>query len=116
MEIFQGSDPNEILNEMLAHMKTQTENPALRHSGFRLDEVLFLDVSFHQLNLTRDSSNPPLSSWIANKKAVINPKNENDKECFKWAVTAALHHKEIKSNPERVSNIKRYVDNYNFSE
>ena len=39
------------------------------------------------------------------QKAVINPKNENDEECFKWAVTAALHHEEIKSHPERISNI-----------
>ena len=111
-EIFQGSDLNEIINEMFSHMKTQIENPALRESRFRFDEVLFLDVSFHQLNLTRDSSYLPLLSWIAKKKAVINPKNEDDKH-FKWAVTATLHHKEIKSHPERLSNIKQYIDNYN---
>ena len=45
----------------------------------------------------------------------INPKNENDEECFKWAVTAALHYKEIKSHPERVSNIVGYTNNYNWS-
>ena len=58
----------------------------------------------------------PLPSWIANKKGVINPKNENDEEYFKWAVTAALHYKEIKSHPERVPNIMRYANNYNWSE
>ena len=35
-EIHQGSDLNEIINEMLAHMKTQIENPALTNSRFRL--------------------------------------------------------------------------------
>ena len=25
--------------------------------------------------------------------------NENDEECFKWAVTVALHHEEIGKNP-----------------
>ena len=50
-----------------------------------------------------------------NKKVVINPKNENDEECFKWAVTAALHHGDIKSHPERVSNIVGYANNYNWS-
>ena len=64
-------------------MKTQIENPALTNSSFGFDEVLFLDVNFHQLNLTRGSSYIPLPNWIANKKAVINPKNENDEECFK---------------------------------
>ena len=51
-EIFQGSDLDEIVNEMLAHMKTQIENPALSDSGSRFNEVLFIDVNFHQLNLT----------------------------------------------------------------
>ena len=114
-EIFQGSDLDEIVNEMLAHMKTQIENPALTNSRFVFDEILFLDVSFYQLNLTRGSSYIPLPSWITNKKVVINPTNENDEECFKWAVTVALHHKEIKSHPERISNIMGYTNNYNWS-
>ena len=115
MEIFQGSNLNEIVNEMLAHMKMQIENPALANSRFVFNEVLFLDVSFYQLNLTRGSSYIPLPSWIASKKAVINPKNENDEECFKWAVTAALHHDEIGKNPKRISNIMRYTNNYSLS-
>ena len=89
-EIHQGSDLNEIVNEILAHMKTQIENPALANSRFMFDKVLFLDVNFHKLNLTRGSSYTPLPSWIASKKVVINPKNENDEECFKWAVTTAF--------------------------
>ena len=93
-EINQGSNLNEIVNEMLAHMKMQIENPALANSRFVFHEVLFLYVNFHLLKLTRGSSYIPLPSWIASKKAVINPKNENV-ECFKWAVTAALHHEEI---------------------
>ena len=32
-EIHQGSDLNEIIDEMLAHMKTQIENPALTSNG-----------------------------------------------------------------------------------
>ena len=78
-EIFQGSDLDEIIDEMIAHMKTQIENPALANSRFRFNEVLYIDISFYQLNLTRGSSYIPLSSWIANKKVVINPKNEMTK-------------------------------------
>ena len=53
-----------------------------------------------------------LPPWIANKRAVINPKN-NDEECFKWAVVAALHHKDIKQNPEGISLVKYYEDQCN---
>ena len=45
----------------------------------------------------------------------INPKNENDKECFKWAVTAGLNHEKIKSHPERLSSLIGYANNYNWS-
>ena len=80
MEIFQGSNSNGIVSEMLTHMKTQIENPALANSRFMFDEVLFLDINFHQLNFTRGSSYLPLPDCIANKKAVINPRNEDDEQ------------------------------------
>ena len=50
---------------------------------------------------------------IALKKAVINPKNK-DEECFKWAIVAALHHEEIGNNPERISKLKPFADQYNW--
>ena len=71
-----------------------------------------MDISFYQLNLTRGSSCFPLPGWSANKRAIINPENESDGECFKWAVIAALHHEEIRSHPERISNLVRFEDNY----
>ena len=51
-EIHQGSNLNEIASEMLAYKKIQIENPALTNSRFVFDEVLFLNVNFHQLDLT----------------------------------------------------------------
>ena len=71
--VYRGSDLDQIVDGMIAHMKTQIENPALLNSRFVFDEVLFLDVNFHQLNLTRGSSYLPLPDFIAKKKAVINP-------------------------------------------
>ena len=92
----QGSDLDAIVDGMIAHMKTQIENPALLNSRFRFHEVLFLDV---WLNLTRGSFYLPLPDWIARKKAIINPQND-DKECFKWAVIAALEWTDIDFNTQ----------------
>ena len=50
--VHRGNDLEQIVDEMIIHMKTQIENPALLNSRFRFDEVLFLEVSFHRLNLT----------------------------------------------------------------
>ena len=51
---------------------------------------------------------------MAKKKAIINPKNENQ-ECFKWAVIAALRWEEINNNPERISKLKRFEKDFDWS-
>ena len=96
-------------------MKTQIKNPALLNSRFRFDEFLYLDVNFHQLNLTRGSSYLPLSDYIAKRKAVINPQN-GDEKCFKWAIIAVDKWMDIDSHPERVPNLSEFADNYDWSE
>ena len=113
-EIFQGSNIEEILEKMFAYIKTQVENSKLEDSEFKFDHIMHLDISFHKLQLTRGSSYIDLPAWIKGKKAVLNPKNEDDEECFKWAVITALHHEEISSHPERISKLEPYSDLYNW--
>ena len=72
----QGSDLDAIVDGMIAHMNTQVENAVPLNNRFRFNEVLFLDINYHRLNLTRDSSYLPLPDWIARKKAIINPQND----------------------------------------
>ena len=95
-------DMSDLIERMLAYIKTQTDNPKFPESGFTLDKIMHLYIDFHKLVLTRGSSYNELPKSIKNKNAVINPQKK-DEECFKWDVTAALHHKEIKNNLERIS-------------
>ena len=112
--VHQASNLDQIVDEMVGHMETQIENPALLNSRFRFNEVLFLDVNFHRLNLARGNSHLLLPGWLARKKAIINPQN-NDEECFKWAVIAALRWTDIKSHPERISNLREFSNDYDWS-
>ena len=114
MEAFQGSDMNELVDEMFTKMKTDIENPKLAESKFKINEIKFLDANFHKLILTRGSSYLPLPESIFRKKAVINPINLDDDECFKWAVIASLHHEEIENNVQRISKLKKFEDRYNW--
>ena len=114
VNIYRGSDLDQIVDEMITHMKFQIENPALLNSGFAFDRVLHSDVNFHQLNLTRGRSYVQLPDCIANRKAVINPQND-DSECFKWAIIAADRWTDIGSHPERISNLRKFVNNYDWS-
>ena len=47
VNVYNLSDMNEIVNEMIAHMKQQIKNPALLNSRFVFDEVLHMNVDFH---------------------------------------------------------------------
>ena len=109
--VYNLSYMDEIVNEMIAHIKEQIENPALLNSRFVFDEVLFTNVDFHQLNLMRGSSYLPSPNWLARKKTIINKKNE-DQECFKWAVIAASRWEEINDNLERISKLKRFEKDF----
>ena len=53
--------------------------------------------------------------WIKKKKATINPKNKDNK-CFQYAVMVILNYEETESPPERVSNIKAFINKYNWKE
>ena len=44
--VHRGSDLDQIVDEMIAHMKTQIEIPALLNSTFKFNEVLFLNINF----------------------------------------------------------------------
>ena len=115
-EVFMGSNVDEIVDKLIIHMKNQVENPALPRSGFFIHGIVCLDIDFHKLNLTRGSSYIVLPNWIEKKKAVINPTNENDEECFRWAIIAALNHEGIKKDQQRISKLRPYANRYNWDD
>ena len=112
--VYNLNNLDQIVLEMINNISYLIENPALLNSRFLFEEVLYMDINIHQLNLTRGSSYLPLPDWLANKKAIINPKNA-DQECFKWAVIAASRWEEINNNPERISKLKRFEKDFNWS-
>ena len=108
------SDMGEIVSAMIEHMYQQIRNPALRDSKFVFDGVIHMDIDFHRLNLTRSSSYMPLPDWLAKKGTIINPKN-SDMECFKWAVIAAMKWRDTDNHPERISKLRRYEDDFDWT-
>ena len=71
--------------------------------------------NLNNVSLSRGGSYIDSPKWIKNKKATINPKNNDDK-CFQNALTIALIHEQIKKNPQRISNIKPFIDQYNWKD
>ena len=72
-----------------------------------------VDVLYIKISLNRGGSYIDSPEWLRNKKATINPKNNDDK-CFQYALTIALNYRNIKSNPERMLKIKLFINQYNW--
>ena len=81
---------------------------SMRGSEFVFDNVDSLYYKLHKISLNRGGS------YIDSPKC-LNPKNNDDK-CFQYAIIVALNHEQIKSHPERISNIKSFIDHYNWKE
>ena len=111
-----GSKTDEIIKylseSLLQNYQKDLEESMRRGNDFATDSV---DLLYYHLNKTslgrKGKSYIDCPKWLKNKKATINPKN-NDNNCFQYATIAALNHKQIKNHPERISNLKPFIDQY----
>ena len=83
----------------------------MKGSQFVLDSVDLLEYKLNKISLNRGASYLDSPQWLKSKKATINPKN-NDGKCFQYALTVALNYQNIKKNPQRISNIKSFINQY----
>ena len=113
-----GNEKDEIIEKLseflLKNCKKDLEEP-MRGSEFVLDSINLLYYHLQKIGLKRGGSYIDSPEWLKNKKATINPEN-NDDNCFQYALTVALNHQNIKKNPSRISKIKPFIDQYNWKE
>ena len=82
-------------------------------SDFVFESVDLLSYTSHKTSLKRGKSYIKSPEWILNKRVTINPKNKDNK-CFQYSITVALNHEDIENHPERISNIKPFINQYNW--
>ena len=90
----------EIAEEMIREMIEAMENYNKRGSNWIFKKVIRLDVNFVRWNPLGGSAHIPLPAKLANKKAVINMKNQ-DEFCFKWCISRAANM--VENHPERIT-------------
>ena len=115
-EIRPCNETAEIINKLFESFLNnyQKEEIILRNgSNFVFESVKILYYHIHKTNLKRGKSYIKSPDWMLNKRATINPKNKDNK-CFQYSITVALNHQKIGNNPERILNIKPFIDNYNW--
>ena len=118
MEIMIGSDTNEVIKELFKSFLQRYQEglqEKMRGSEFEFDGIHLLYYDFNKISLNRGGSYTESAKWIKDKKSTINTKN-NDYKCFQYAVTVALNRDKIKKDPQRVSKIKPFIDQYYWND
>ena len=97
VSIMQGTDTYDIIREIFKSFlhNYQQKLKIIKGSDFVFESVDLLDYKLHRVRLNRGGSYIKSPKWLENKKAVINPKNENDDECLRWSIICALNYNEI---------------------
>ena len=118
IEIMISDDKGDIIEELFkSFLQKYEENlqNKMRGSDFEFDGVNFLYYDFNEISSNRGGSYTDSPKWLKDKKSTINPKNNDDK-CFQYAVTLALNLVKIKRDPQRISTIKPFTDQYNWKD
>ena len=112
VEIMIGSDTGEIIEELFESFLQKYQEglqESMRESEFAYVSVDALCYNLNKVSLSRGGSYIESPKWLKNKKATINPKTKDDK-CFQYTLTVALIHEQVKDHPERISNIKPFIN------
>ena len=118
VNIMRGYTTNDIINEIFDTFKERYQSgleTRMVGSNFTFGHIDYLEYHFNKTNINRGSTYIPLPKHIANKICVINPKNTKDNACFAYAIMAALNHAKIANNPQKISHITRFINNYNWT-
>ena len=98
--VLEGTDISELYNEMADEIEEEIQKVENSEgSGYTFVSVIKLVLHVTRWEPLYGGSYIPLDPYIANKKAIINMKNEDDK-CFMWCVLRALYPKN--DHPEKI--------------
>ena len=104
IEIMMGSEIEDIIEELFKSLLQKFQEglkESMRVREFIFDSADLLHYHFQKISLSRKGeSYIDCLKWLKNKKATINPRN-NDNNCFQRALTVALNYQNIEKRPSK---------------
>src|SRR5277367_4027974 len=111
VEIYQETNLDEFWDSEVVKLGARLEAAEVEGSGFSLKQINSLQININKYTPLKASSYFELPDYVTNKRDIINVNNE-DNQCFKWAILAALY--PAKNNPQRVSNYIKHENKINM--
>ena len=119
IEIMMDSETDEIIEKRfksLLQIYQEGLEESMKRRDFIFDSVSLLYYRLQKTSLKRTGSSYIDSpKWLKNKRTTINPKNSNN-NCFQYPLIVALNYQTIKKDPQRISKIKSFINQYNWKE
>ena len=104
--VLEYTDVSEIYDIMVQRILEKIASFNNKCSNWTLRSMIGLEILMDRYRPLGGGSYKTLPSKLAKKNAIVNPNNEDD-ECFKWAVTIGLDPADV--HPERIT--QRVKDN-----
>ena len=104
--IFDDNKVDEFYGSQFAYLQTWIEKFTNTASGLEIAHCMKLYLNIAKYEPLKGSSYIPLPEASANKKAIINLKNDDNK-CLEWALLSALYHDS--NNPSKISSFKKHL-------
>ena len=109
----EGTDADDLYDAMTDRVLESMATFQMRDSNWTFKYIISLEIHTVAYEPLKGNSYIPLPNKLAQKKAIINMKNEDD-TCFTWSVLRALN--PVESNAERIDkDLKKKEDSPNMT-
>ena len=108
-DINNTDDLKDALNKMAGDIELEIEIKQFHKSNLRVHGINKIVIQYDRYNPTRGGSYIKLPEWIANKKACVNIKNEDNK-CLKYSIQCGIYKIYDNLHPEKECHYKKLKD------
>ena len=116
-EFMIGSETEEVAEKLIISILQKYQDNLqnkMKGSDFIFNGINYLYYDLNRKTISKGGSYIESPKWLKDKKCIVNQK-DNDNKCFQYVATLALNFDDIDRNPQRVSKIKPFIDNYNWN-
>ena len=117
-EFMIGSETEEVAENLIMSILQKYQDNLqnkMKGSDFIFNGINYLYYDLNRITISKGGSYIESPKWLKDKKCCINQKN-TDNKCFQYAATLALNFNNINGDPQRISKIKPFINNYNWKD
>ena len=117
-EFMIGSETEEVTEKLFMSILQKYQDNLqnkMKGSDFIFNGINYFYYDLNRITISKGGSYIESPKWFKDKKCTVNQKN-NDNKCFQYAATLALNFDNIDRNPQRISKIKPFINNYKWND